>query len=32
VVVRLGLTPGVLGYRPQILLKEILDAVIPANT
>jgi CubicO group peptidase (beta-lactamase class C family) len=32
VVVRLGLTPGNLGYRPQILLKKILEAVTPVKT
>jgi CubicO group peptidase (beta-lactamase class C family) len=32
VVVRLGLTPGILGYRPQTLLKKILEAVTPVKT
>lgn len=32
VVVRLGLTPGILGYRPQILLKKILEAVMPIKS
>jgi hypothetical protein len=32
VVARLGLTPGQLQYRPQILLKKILEAVTPLKT
>jgi CubicO group peptidase (beta-lactamase class C family) len=32
VVVRMGLTPGNLGYRPQILLKKILEALTPVKT
>lgn len=32
VVVRMGLTPGRLGYRPQIMLKKILDALVPVRT
>jgi len=32
VVVRLGLTPGHLKYRPQILVKKIVDAMTPLKT
>lgn len=31
VVVRLGLTPGKLQYRPQMLLKKIVEAVTPVK-
>lgn len=31
VFVRLGLTPSWVGYKPQILLKKILDATTPAK-
>lgn len=32
VVVRLGLTPGHLGYRPQLLVKKLLDVLTPVKT
>ncbi|WEO66907.1 serine hydrolase domain-containing protein [Rhizobium rhizogenes] len=32
VLVRMGLTPSWLDYKPQILLKKILDATTPAKT
>lgn len=32
VVVRLGLTPGRLTYRPQILVKKIIEAMTPLKT
>lgn len=32
VVVRLGLTPGWLDFRPQLLLKKIVEAVTPVKT
>jgi CubicO group peptidase (beta-lactamase class C family) len=32
VVVRLGLTPGRLNYRPQIMLKKIIEAMTPLKT
>ncbi len=32
VLVRMGLTPSWLNYKPQILLKKILDATTPAKT
>jgi CubicO group peptidase (beta-lactamase class C family) len=31
VFVRLGLTPGELGYRPQIMLREILERLLEGN-
>ncbi|AYG66695.1 MULTISPECIES: serine hydrolase [unclassified Rhizobium] len=32
VVVRMGLTPAWAGYRPQILLKRIMDVIKPASS
>jgi CubicO group peptidase (beta-lactamase class C family) len=32
IVVRLGLTPANLGYRPQLLVKKVLDALTPVKT
>ena len=32
VVVRLGLTPGSSNYRPQVLVKSIIEAITPLKT
>jgi hypothetical protein len=32
ILVRMGLTPGNLGYKPQPLLKKVLDVLKPVRT